>query len=114
MKLFALLSIFATVIVLSGCAATLQEQHNSVANTANLFMNNPTDALLKVYPSAEVVVLDIHQNKFRYSVRYAVDCTFGELILAPKGLRNRCWVDVYYFSENGVITSYSMQRRRLY
>ena len=98
-----------------GCAVTvIPRQYDRVARIAESYVGKSVDTFLENNPSAEVVVLDIARNKFRYSMRHGVPCSFEEELLAPTYTDNVCWIDVYFFSEGGIIKSYSMQRGSLY
>lgn len=98
-----------------GCAATvIPEQRKRVASIADSYVGKSVDVFMENHPSAEVVVLDIAQNKFRYSLRHSVPCSFEEALLAPSDAQNVCWIDIYFFSEGGIIKRYSLQRGSLY
>ena len=98
-----------------GCAATvIPQQRKRVTSFANGYVGKSVDVFMEDHPSAEVVVLDIAQNKFRYSLRHSVPCSFEEALLAPSDAQNVCWIDIYFFSEDGIIKRYSLQRGSLY
>lgn len=101
--------------ILTGCAATvIPKQVDQLKKICEPYLGQTTEVFLENNPSAEVTVIDIDSNKFRYRVRNMVPCSFEEALLAPTGLSNRCWYDIYFFSEKGVIVRYSMQRGSLY
>ena len=85
--------------------------YETVRDMAETFKGRSIDDLLTLHPDAESVVLDIANNKFRYYVRVKIPC--NDLVVELARMRDslrylNCWIDVYYFAENGVVTHYTM------
>ena len=111
-KLFSIA--VAISVFLSGCSASIiPEGFAKADNFASPYVGKSVESLLKYNPNAEVTAIDIQKNNFRYHVKYSVPCSFEENFDAPNG-RNECWIDVYFFSENGIIARYSTQRNSKY
>ena len=115
MKQFLVFTLIFSIVCFLSCAATvIPRQVDELKKKCNPYLGQTTRVFLQNNPGAEVTVIDIDSNQFRYSFRERVACSFEEALLAPTRVTNRCWIDVYFFSEKGIIVRYSMQRGRLY
>ena len=112
-KICCIILVMSTIYV--GCAANLiPKQHSRIKNISEQYLGQSVEKFLEDNPNAGVDVIDIKSNNFRYYIRYFVACSFEEALLAPAGITNKCWIDAYYFSKDGIIVRYSFSRGSLY